>query len=93
MFDLWGKSWFYTSYSYIFRFQTDKRELPVLWHQALLTFVQRYKEDISSEQKDGLINLMRVHCHDSITPEVRRELVNSKCRDAEDATPKDDDMD
>ena len=24
------------------RFRSEKRELPVLWHQALLTFVQRY---------------------------------------------------
>ena len=24
------------------RFRSERRELPVLWHQALLTFVQRY---------------------------------------------------
>lgn len=66
------------------KFQTDKRELPVLWHQSLLTFVQRYKEDISSEQKDALFELMRKHVHEGITPEIRRELQNSKCRDIED---------
>lgn len=66
-----------------FRFTTDKRELPVLWHQSLLTFVQRYKEDISSEQKEALIELLRVQVHEVITPEVRRELVSSKCRDLE----------
>ena len=64
---------------YIHRFTTDKRELPVLWHQALLTFMQRYKEDISSEQKEALMELLRVQSHEQITPEVRRELMNSKC--------------
>jgi len=68
---------------YIHRFTTDKRELPVLWHQALLTFMQRYKEDISSEQKEALMELLRVQSHEQITPEVRRELMNSKCRDLE----------
>ncbi|XP_013779881.1 bystin-like [Limulus polyphemus] len=61
------------------RFSTDKRELPVLWHQCLLTFVQRYKEDIASEQQDALHDLLRVHTHPQITPEIRRELQNSKC--------------
>lgn len=33
--------------------------MPVLWHQSLLTFVQRYKNDISSEQKEALFALLR----------------------------------
>lgn len=70
-----------------YRFQRDKRELPVLWHQALLTFVQRYKEDISSEQKEALMELLRAHTHELITPEIRRELVHSKCRDVEGEMP------
>lgn len=64
-------------------FKTDKRELHVLWHQALLTFVQRYKEDLSSEQKEALLELLRIHIHHQITVEVRRELQQSKCRDVE----------
>ena len=64
------------------RFTTDDRELPVLWHQSLLTFVQRYKEDVSIEQKESLLELIRVKAHHDITPEVRREIVNSKCRDS-----------
>lgn len=68
-------------------FQRDKRELPVLWHQAFLTFVQRYKEDISSEQKEALMELLRAHTHEQITPEIRRELVHSKCRDVEGEMP------
>lgn len=63
------------------RFQNDPRELPVLWHQSLLTFVQRYKEDMSVEQKEALLELIRSKAHHDITPEIRREIVNSKCRD------------
>jgi essential nuclear protein 1 len=65
------------------QFQNDKRELPVLWHQALLTFVQRYKSDISTEQKEALLELLKKHGHFEITNEVRRELANAKCRDLE----------
>jgi len=65
------------------RFQTDKRELPVLWHQALLTFAQRYKEDIASEQKEALLELCKKHHHHQVTAEVRRELMYSKSRDQE----------
>jgi essential nuclear protein 1 len=67
----------------IFRFQTDTRQLPVLWHQSLLTFVQRYKSDISSEQKEALLELLKVHVHHEITNEIRRELQNARCRDIE----------
>jgi len=70
------------------KFEHDKRILPVLWHQALLVFVQRYKEDISSEQKEALYGVLRVHLHAKIGPEIRRELQNSKSRDEETPTPK-----
>lgn len=69
------------------RFERDKRELPVLWHQALLTFVQRYKSDISSEQKEALLGLLRHQSHPTITQEIRRELQNAKCRDIETTEP------
>ena len=61
----------------------------MLWHQALLTFCQRYKEDISTEQKESLLELIKVHAHRDIVHEIRRELVNSKCRDLEDASSMD----
>lgn len=61
-------------------FSMDKRELPVLFHQSLLTLAQRYKEDISPEQKQHLFILMQNQSHPKITPEIRRELANSKCR-------------
>ncbi|CAB3237235.1 unnamed protein product [Arctia plantaginis] len=65
------------------RFQNDKRTLPVLWHQSFLTFVQRYKADISTEQRDALLELLRKQSHHTITPEIRRELHAAKCRDEE----------
>jgi essential nuclear protein 1 len=63
------------------RFQRDPREAPVLWHQCLLTFVQRYKQDLLTEHKSALMETIRVKSHPDITPEIRRELVHSKCRD------------
>lgn len=62
------------------RFQTDTRKMPVIWHQALLAFAQRYKEDITAEQKQLLKHLMKTHAHPLITPEIRRELFSTKCR-------------
>lgn len=65
------------------RFEQDKRELPTLWHNALLTFAQRYKNDISSEQRDALLQLLKKKSHAKITPEIRRELMAARCRDVE----------
>ncbi|GLH11228.1 Bystin [Gryllus bimaculatus] len=64
-------------------FERDNRELPVLWHQSLLTFVQRYKNDVSSEQREALLGLLKRHHHYLISPEVQRELQHAKCRDVE----------
>nr|SVE75094.1 EOG090X058P [Daphnia dolichocephala] len=65
------------------KFQLDAREMPVLWHQSMLTFCQRYKADLSSEQKEALLQLISVHKHHTLTPEIRRELLHSACRDEE----------
>jgi len=64
-------------------FRSEKRTLPVLWHQAFLSFVQRYKADISSEQKEALLDLLKIQNHHKISEEIRRELIHSKCRDEE----------
>src|SRR4051812_1771013 len=32
------------------RFEGETRQLPVVWHQALLALAQRYKEDVTAEQ-------------------------------------------
>lgn len=41
------------------RFRQETRDLPVIWHQSLLTFAQRYKEEISAEQKQQIKLLLR----------------------------------
>ncbi|NXN03917.1 BYST protein, partial [Sylvia borin] len=64
-------------------FRTEQRLLPVLWHQSLLALAQRYKEDLSSEQKEALLELLKFHSHPQLSPEIRRELMNSRTRDVE----------
>jgi essential nuclear protein 1 len=55
-------------------FGHDNRMLPVVWHRALLIFVQRYKYDLSDDQRRRLKELLSVHWHEAISSEVRREL-------------------
>lgn len=55
-------------------FMKDDRDLPVLWHQSLLTFCQRYKNEIQDEARESLRLVMKKHFHHKITPEIRREL-------------------
>jgi essential nuclear protein 1 len=66
------------------RFTDDDRDLPVIWHQSLLTFVQRYKNELSEEDKEKLRHLMRQHKHYLVTPEIQRELLNSRNRGQKD---------
>ncbi|EGG06765.1 uncharacterized protein MELLADRAFT_35933 [Melampsora larici-populina 98AG31] len=65
------------------RFKREQRELPVLWHQSFLVFVQRYKADLTAEQKEALLDVLRVKVHAQITPEIRREIVHSVARGEE----------
>jgi essential nuclear protein 1 len=58
--------------------QDDSVVLPVLWHQALLVFVQRYKNEIQDEARDSLRRVMKKHFHHKITPEIRRELFGAQ---------------
>lgn len=68
-------------------FERDKREMPVLWHQSLLTFTQHYKNDITTEQRDALMNLLKKQVHPKLTPEIRRELLAAHCKDVEQTAP------
>lgn len=65
-------------------FRTEQRELPVLWHQCLLTLAQRYKADLAVEQKEALLELLRLQPHPQLSPEIRRELQSAVPRDVED---------
>ena len=75
---------------YFASFESDNRELPVLWqqvsidkgndNQSLLTFVQRYKMELTAEQKEALKPVLKEHFHYQITPEIRRELFSTANR-------------
>lgn len=65
-------------------FGRESSALPVVWHRTLLIFVQRYKFDLTADQKRRIKELLRIHCHDAIGPEVRRELFAPKPGEAPD---------
>ena len=45
-----------------------------------MTFVQRYKTELTGEQKESLKPLLKKHFHHQITPEIRRELFSTANR-------------
>ncbi|KAJ4305803.1 snoRNA-binding rRNA-processing protein [Kalmusia sp. IMI 367209] len=55
-------------------------KLPVIWHQCLLAFAQRYRNDITEDQREALLDLLLTRGHASISPEVRRELLQGRGR-------------
>lgn len=59
-------------------FGQDNRTLPVVWHRAQLLFVQRYKFELSDDQRRRMRELLRVHNHEAISSEVKRELLAPK---------------
>ncbi|KAF8583972.1 cell adhesion protein byn-1 [Ramaria rubella] len=58
----------------------ESEHLPVLWHQSLLVFCQRYASDLAPDQNDALLDVVRANPHPQISPEIRRELVNAVSR-------------
>ena len=52
----------------------DTSERPVLWHQSLLVFVQRYRGDLSDDLSGKILKLLKTHRHHTITHDIRREL-------------------
>lgn len=63
-------------------FARSDQALPLVWHRALLVFVQRYKFELDDEQKRRIKDLLKVHGHEAIGPEVRRELLAQRPGDA-----------
>lgn len=55
-------------------------KLPVIWHQCLLAFAQRYRNDITEDQREALLDLLLVRGHKDISPEIRRELLAGRGR-------------
>ncbi|KAL1348441.1 bystin [Arachis hypogaea] len=66
--------------AHFIRFLDDTRLMPVIWHQTLLAFVQRYKNELLKEDKDNLRILLEKQSHRLITPEIIRELNHSRNR-------------
>jgi essential nuclear protein 1 len=58
--------------------EDEEAVLPVLWHQSLLVFVQRYKNELNAQTKESFKALMKIHFHHKITPEIRRELFGAQ---------------
>ncbi|KAK4684095.1 essential nuclear protein 1, partial [Tremellales sp. Uapishka_1] len=71
------------------RSKDGEDKLPVLWHQSMLVFVQRYGSDLTQDQKDALLDVIRSRPHKTISQEIRREILNSVERGA--ARPEDGD--
>ncbi|CCH46026.1 Bystin [Wickerhamomyces ciferrii] len=57
--------------------------LPVVWHKAFLAFAQTYKNDITEDQRDFLLETTRQRPHRDISPEIRRELLAGSGRTEE----------
>jgi essential nuclear protein 1 len=60
--------------------QGAKTKLPVIWHQCLLAFAERYKNDITEDQREALLDLLLTHGHPAISPSVRKELLAGRGR-------------
>jgi len=54
--------------------------LPVIWHQTLLAFAQRYRDNITEDQREALLDLLLMKGHAKIGPEIRRELLAGRGR-------------
>lgn len=52
----------------------ELKEMPVMWHQTVLSLVQCYKTYFSVQQRKKINALIKVQEHWAITPEIKREL-------------------
>ncbi|KAF8659961.1 hypothetical protein HU200_058043 [Digitaria exilis] len=70
--------------AHFMRFLDDERIMPVIWHQSLLAFVERYKNELEKKDKEKLVRLLDYQKHYLVTPEIRRELRGSCNRGEQD---------
>jgi len=56
--------------------ESEVKEMPVMWHQTILSLVQCYKTYFSSEQKKKIKALIKVQNHHAISPEIIREFAH-----------------
>jgi len=57
-----------------------------------MLYLFRYASDLTPDQKDALLDVIRASPHPQIGAEIRRELVNSVVRGAPRAQPEDQDI-
>eukprot|EP00698_Gefionella_okellyi_P011963 TRINITY_DN3193_c0_g1_i2.p1 TRINITY_DN3193_c0_g1~~TRINITY_DN3193_c0_g1_i2.p1 ORF type:complete len:369 (-),score=72.51 TRINITY_DN3193_c0_g1_i2:172-1278(-) len=62
------------------RFLASSSTLPLIWHQCVLLFVQRYRNELTEQQNRGLRELLYRHKHPQISAEIHRELQNAVVR-------------
>ncbi|KAK4856228.1 hypothetical protein QYF36_015434 [Acer negundo] len=74
-------------FAHFMRFYDEPRIMPVIWHQSLLAFVQRYKNELRKEDKDDLRILLKQQKHRLVTPEIVRELDSSRNRGEKEDDP------
>ncbi|KAF5099637.1 hypothetical protein DV451_002912 [Geotrichum candidum] len=66
----------------------SEAKVTIVWHQAFLVFAQTYKNDITEDQRDFLLEVLKVQTHPVITPGIRRELLAAQPqRPAEESEP------
>ncbi|KAI5854412.1 Bystin-domain-containing protein [Tricharina praecox] len=65
------------------RFKSVDDQLPLLWHKSLLAFAERYRNDITEDQRDALLDLLLVKGHPLVGPEIRRQLIAGRARGME----------
>ena len=65
--------------NYFLKFDSPKSSgLPVLWHQCLLVLAETYSKDMAPDQRQALFKLTDRLKHHSITPVVRKSLLDSE---------------
>ena len=49
-------------------------EMPVMWHQTLLNFVQMYRANLTDDHVTKIKVILKIQTHHAITAEIRREM-------------------
>ncbi|KAK6501111.1 snoRNA-binding rRNA-processing protein [Arthrobotrys musiformis] len=69
------------------RFANSDETMPLLWHQSLLSFATRYKNDITEDQRKALFELVRKKGHPAVAPQIVTELEEGRKGGREEMVP------
>ncbi|KAF3310708.1 snoRNA-binding rRNA-processing protein [Orbilia oligospora] len=69
------------------RFANSDEAMPLLWHQSLLSFATRYKNDITEDQRKALFELVRKKGHPAVAPQIVTELEEGRKGGREEMMP------